>query len=185
MLRTMPQFTPTATPRIANARPAYSTQPQRQGATFWDIHDSHYLGTVLKIAQRQVVGENQDAFLSECVNLIHQILNLPNTRHLRLRVDPSTIPGQSCIRLLDPQSNRTIIDHELTWTIDPQNPWRITQKILTDLRERLPSIANDSRFTSGRQLPANPWSLDDVHKALFNPPTIDEPSSCLFQDFSG
>jgi hypothetical protein len=27
----MPQFTPSATPRIANARPAYSTQPQRQG----------------------------------------------------------------------------------------------------------------------------------------------------------
>jgi hypothetical protein len=82
MLRTMPQFTPSATPRIANARPAYSTQPQRQGMDI-STRTEETLGNFFETALSKYASVNESLPISE-----YRVVFQAYLRQLRKFRDP-------------------------------------------------------------------------------------------------
>ena len=151
MLRTTTQFTPRTNFSKANNPPAYSVQQQRQGATFVEVSDLQHFGSLIKEAKTQVMSENQDAFLNQCVDLIHEILNLPNTSRLRLKVGFCNELKQNRIKLLNPNSDTM----GLMWTLNPEKPWEIITQLESLLKRTPEIVVEDPLFASGPEFNAD------------------------------
>jgi len=110
MLRTTPSFTPPTTTNIANSRPAYSAQSQRQGLDLSKVKGtirSHFetaLSLIPEEAARQPLTEAFDAYikrLEEFGDPFKAVLDLRDNRRLNIIATADSSPEPKPLSTVD------------------------------------------------------------------------------------
>lgn len=111
MLRTIPSFTPPTTTNIANSRPAYSAQQQRQG---WEMSEgvegtirSHFetaLRLIPEVAARQPLTEVLDSYIERLKGVgdpFTAALDPANNRRLNIIATADSSPEPKPLSTVD------------------------------------------------------------------------------------